>query len=155
MPSSSSQYHEGWTSRDHLVQIPTQIRSSCSRLLKGLSTEVLNISKHRLNSFSEKPSLLFDDPWVEPTSFYAPIFFLCLLSFHCTSLRRAWYHFLYIVGKHFLIWPGMMLTFAAREHLWFICSTRTSRDFSAKLLSNQFSTSLVCCTRLLHSRCMS
>lgn len=150
---SSSQYHVGWTSRGHLqgppgiFQIPTQIRSSCC---KGLSTEVLGISKHWLHSFSEQPDLVFDSPWVEPTSFYVPIMFLCLVSFHCTSLRRVWYHFFCILGKYFLTWPGMSLTFFdSRNHCWFIFSTRTSRYFSAKFLSNQFSISLICCTGLL------
>lgn len=106
-------------------------------------------------SFSEQPGLVFDSPWVELWSFYVPIMFLCLVSFHCTSLRRVRYHLFYILGKYFLIWPGKSLTFfASRNHCWFIFSTRTSRYFSAKFLSNQFSLSPVCCTGLLYSRCM-
>lgn len=117
LPCSSSQYPVGWTSKDHLVWIPTQIMSSCSRLLKDLSTEVLGVSKYRLHSFSEQPGLVFYDPWAKPTSSCVPTLFLYLLSFHCTSLRRAWYHFLYMLGKYFLIWPGMMLTFFAAENI--------------------------------------
>lgn len=90
--------------------------SSCSRLLKGLPTELLGISKYRLHSFSEQPGLVFDDPWAEPISFYVPIWFLCLLPFHCTSLRIAWYCFPYIPGKYFLIWPGRTFLFAAENN---------------------------------------
>lgn len=50
------------------------------------------------------------------TVFCVSIFILCLSFFHCASLRRAWHHLLYVLGKHLLTWPRSKLTFIADSY---------------------------------------